>query len=126
VGSSPEADFHNEGWMNRGAAMRKNLQQIPVYAADAIPSDPPIDWITPAEADKLVDAGGAISVKGRAIRLRKQRCNYSPGGRAIGISANPSGRLTERYAEAQDSSRDPAVIAVMDGVGGWAGNRGGK
>jgi hypothetical protein len=51
--------------------MRKNLKVVPVYAANATPLDPPIDEISPKEADELVDAGVAISLKGRAIRLRR-------------------------------------------------------
>jgi hypothetical protein len=51
--------------------VRKNLSSIPVYASDATPSDAPIYEISPGEADELVDAGVAISLRGRAIRLRR-------------------------------------------------------
>jgi hypothetical protein len=91
--------------------MRKNLQQIPVYAADATPSDPPIDWITPQDADERVRAGSAISLKGRAIRMRKER----PG---TCLSRSPGHELIHRYAEAKNSGQDQAVINACES---WAG-----
>jgi hypothetical protein len=89
--------------------MRKTLKVVPVYAADATPVDPPIREISPKEADEMVDAGVAISLKGRAIRLRKTR--------ASSLSRSPGERAMERYVDGKHSGRDLAAVNAVEGWG---------
>jgi hypothetical protein len=108
VGSRPTADLLKKGWdLFGGGALRKNLTAIPVFNWDLTPASPAN--ISAKEADRLVALGTAISLKGKAIRLRKPGFDFS--------SRSPGDTVMTRYVEAKLSGRDPAAVNAVESWG---------